>query len=511
MFGVTGSGKTEIYMQVIEEVIKRGKTAIVLVPEISLTPLMVSRFRKRFGNLVAILHSVLTPVQRYSEWKRLRDSKALIAVGPRSAVFAPLENLGIIIVDEEHDSSYKQDNEPFYNARDLAIMRGKMNNIPVILGSATPSVESFYNAKIGKYKYVELPERIRKRPMPEILLIDRRKEEKAKQAILSEELKDAIASELINDKQVIVLLNKKGHSRLILCSKCGFTLSCPHCSINLVFHSASNLAKCHYCNYKVVPPSLCPVCGSSTIKYKGVGIQKVQEELNKLYPNARIERLDRDIVRSHRKLHRIFNKLNMGEIDILIGTQMIAKGHDFPLITLVAVLEIDYLFSMSDFRISEKIFSLLEQVAGRSGRGDYPGKCIIQTYYPEHYVFKNLIEHNVKDFIKQELEWRKSLKYPPFYRMALVKVESSDSYLAFESAKKVANILRNFNSKVIIQGPAPAPIFKIKDIFRWQIILKAKKYKYLNNLLVNLIEREEKLIKSRKVKIKIDIDPHNFQ
>lgn len=504
LYGITGSGKTEVYMELIDRVVNNGKTAIMLVPEISLTPQIVDRFVTRFGNLIAILHSGLSDTERYDEYRKIMDGKVKIVVGARSAIFAPLKNVGLIVIDEEHTATYKQDNNPRYHARDVAILRGKYNNAPVILGSATPSLESFARAQKGVYKLLTLTIRAGGGHLPKVTLVDMKNEVKKGNFILSRLLTEKIKEKIKRREQVILLLNRRGYSSILTCRDCGSVLKCPNCDISLTYHKTSNTNRCHYCNYSIKNISKCPTCGSSNIKDYGLGTEKLEEELNKLF-DARVVRMDMDTT-SRKGMHeKIIEDFGNHKYDILLGTQMIAKGLDFPLVTLVGVINADTGLNIPDFRSSENTFQLLSQVSGRAGRSDLAGEVIIQSYNPEHYSIEFAKEHDYLKFYNAEMEIRKALSYPPYYYITLVNISSRDYELGFREANKIGDYLRkNLNSNTKVLGPSMANIFKINNIYHYQCIIKYKRDDKLNRVLTKL---DEIYKTNSKVDIAIDINP----
>ena len=504
LYGITGSGKTEVYMELIDKVINIGKTAIMLVPEISLTPQIVDRFVTRFGEDVAILHSGLSDYEKYDEYRKIMNGKVKIVVGARSAIFAPLENLGIIVIDEEHSQTYKQDNNPRYHARDVAILRGKYHNAPVILGSATPSLESFARANKGVYKLLTLTKRAGGGQLPKVKLIDMKNEVKKGNFILSKELTDKIKEKISKGEQVILLLNRRGYSSMLTCRDCGNVLKCPNCDISLTYHKSSNTNRCHYCNYSVKNVSKCPVCGSSNIKDYGLGTEKLEEELNKIF-KARVVRMDMDTT-SRKGMHeKIIEDFGNHEYDILLGTQMIAKGLDFPLVTLVGVINADSSLNIPDFRSAENTFQLLSQVSGRAGRSDLTGEVIIQSYNPEHYSIFLAKDHNYLKFYEEEMNIRKTLSYPPYFYITLVNITSRDYELGFSEANKIGDYLRkNVSDGTKILGPSMASVFRINNVYHYQCIIKYKKDDKLNNILLKL---DEIYKTNNKVDISIDVNP----
>jgi len=507
LHGITGSGKTEVYLQAIAEGLKAGKGAIVLVPEISLTPQTVERFKARFLGKIALLHSKLSPGERYDQWCRIHSGEAEIVIGARSAIFAPLKNLGLIVVDEEHETTYKQyDSAPRYHARDVAIIRAKFTNAVTILGTATPSLETFYNTSIGKSHYIHLPYRIDNRPLPQVEIIDMREEHKlGNRSIFSLRLKEAIEERLNKHEQVIIFLNRRGFATFIQCRDCGATMRCPNCEITLTYHFTDKTLKCHYCNFQKISPQLCPRCQGYNIQYYGTGTQKVEDELQRLFKKARISRMDLDTT-THKMAHdKILSSFKSQGIDILVGTQMIAKGLDFPNVTLVGVISADVGLNLPDFRASERTFSLLTQVAGRAGRGQIPGLVIIQTYNPQHPTILAAKKQDYHTFYAKEITFRKELSYPPFTHLANVIIKGKDEGETIKLAQVIGNNLRiyNQNKDILILGPAPCPLTKIKKEHRWQILLKGKP-KSMRELLKSTLEE---ISLPKHLKLSIDIDP----
>ncbi len=516
LHGVTGSGKTEIYIRCIQRILEMGKTAIMMVPEISLTPQTVERFRQRFGDRVAILHSGLSQTERYLEWKKVRDEKVSIAVGARSAVFAPFKNLGIIVIDEEHDGSYKQDSNPRYHARDTAVMRARDVNAIVLMGSATPSLESVQNTRLGKYKYLSLESRIGTRMLPIVSLLDMKRERKDFKnfAMLSGMLRSAIRVRLSRKEQVFLFLNRRGTARFVFCPDCGYVLECSHCSVTLTFHGTEDRLLCHYCNFKAQMPKQCVECNSKVIRFSGFGTQKLEEEVRKLFPNAQITRLDRDTTRGRDSFAAMHRNMNAGKIDILIGTQMITKGHDFPNVTLVGVVHADLSLNIPDFRSCERAFQLLTQVAGRAGRGEVPGKVIIQTNNPDHYMFEFVREHDVNAFHEKELKLRRQLNYPPFTRLVSIEIVSDNEASGKSASEKLGQALNRqakHHKGIEILGPSKAALYQIQNKFRWHLILRGQNMQALQDVLANNQELSElKSSSTGKVKLSIDVDPFNL-
>jgi primosomal protein N' (replication factor Y) len=485
LHGVTGSGKTEVYLTAIEAVLAEGRGALLLVPEIALTPAMAGQFFSRFGDRVAILHSAFTDVERSEQWRRIQSGGASVVVGTRSGVFAPVRNLGLIVVDEEHDGSYKQEETPRYNGRDVAIVRAQAAGACVVLGSATPSLESRYNAERGKYTLLELPGRIEARPMPTVELVDMREEflETRQQATFSRKLVEAIGVRLENGEQTIVLLNRRGFSSFVACRACGERVQCINCSLTLTFHKRDHRLLCHYCGYAEKVPSLCPKCSSEHIYFLGVGSEKVEEELHRAFPTARIARLDRDTVTGKRQYETILQDYREGNYDILVGTQMIAKGHDIPNVTLVGVVSADMGLGMPDFRAAERTFQLLTQVAGRAGRGSVPGIVLIQTINPDHYAVRMAAAQDYQAFYEKELNFRKMMHYPPFSAMANLLVRSEKKEMAMRMSTELGHLLTPSPEKLRVMGPAEAPVPRLKNEYRYQFLIKAASRKSLNELL----------------------------
>jgi len=499
LHGVTGSGKTEVYMEIIEKLMESGKNSIVLVPEISLTPQMLKRFKSRFGISIAILHSRLNETEKYDEYRRIARGEVSIVIGARSAIFAPLKNIGAIIIDEEHSSTYKQENNPKYNAIDVAILRSIHHKAIVILGSATPSLETYARAITGKYVLLELTARPNSQIMPNVELIDMSKEKK-RGTYFSNTLIESINKALENKEQIILLLNRRGHSSFITCSNCGYVAKCPNCDITLTYHKTSDMCRCHYCGYAIKKLDICPSCHEESIQNLGVGTEKIEEELNKLF-NARVVRMDFDTTTTKGAHEKIINDFGDYKYDILLGTQMIAKGLDFPNVTLVGVINADTSLMIPSFRSSENTFQLLSQVAGRSGRGTKSGVVIIQTFNPEHYAIKYAKIHDYKNFFKQEMFIRKQLKYSPYYYMTLVRIVGTDYEALKVESNKVATKLRTELKSSTILGPSIGSIFKVKNTYRFCIIIKYKKEDALYPVLTKLLD----YYKSNS-KIKIDID-----
>lgn len=502
--GVTGSGKTEVYMHIIKEVIDRGMQAIMLVPEISLTPQIVSRFRQRFNNEVAVLHSGLSDGERYDEYRKIKKGLVKIVVGARSAIFSPFQNLGVIIIDEEQVTSYKQENNPKYHTRDVALFRCKYHNCPLVLGSATPSLESYARAKKGVYKLLTLNKRANNKLMPEIRIVDMKKEIRNNYHNISLELENAIKEKLDKKEQIIILLNRRGYSSMLTCKDCGEVIKCPNCDISLTYHKTSNTLRCHYCGYGTKVQDRCPSCYGKSLTMYGLGTEKLEEELVKKF-NARVVRMDLDTTTSKKAHSKIIKDFLDQKYDILVGTQMIAKGLDFPNVTLVGVINADASLNIPDFRSSEYTYQLLSQVSGRSGRDKKEGIVIIQTLNPEHYSIKYAKDHDYDGFFNYEMSIRKKLGYPPYYYLTLIKILSRDYQLCMKEANKVGEFLRkNLPSDVIVLGPSIASTFKVNNIYHFQCIIKYKKEDDIKGVL-RTIDNIYKV--NTKVRIEMDIDP----
>ncbi len=513
LHGVTGSGKTEVYIRAMRFALDAGRSAMMLVPEIALTPVFSRRLRAVFGSDVAILHSNLSTGERYDEWRRIRRGDARIAIGTRSAVFAPLENIGLVIVDEEHDPSYRQHESPFYNARDVAVMRASLAAAIVVLGSATPAMESFYNAQSGKYTYLNLPERIGGRGLAEANLIDMRKVFKiaGKDLALSPELIDAIRETFAKGEQVIILLNRRGFSQFVLCRTCGETMKCKNCDITLTFHRGTDNLVCHYCNYREKSPRACPHCESMYLYFVGEGTEKLEHILARFFPQMRIARVDRDTMAHKGEMENVLLKFASGGLDMLVGTQMIAKGHDFPNVTLVGVISVDISLGLPDLRSAERTFQLITQVAGRSGRGKKAGRVLIQTYYPEHYALRFAKEQDYDGFYKEEIKFRQRLGYPPFSVLASIMIKHRVHARAMQNASILRRSLdaANIAKHCRILGPAPASLARLKNEYRIQIILKGATRRALRETLqIALADAESQGCDMRV--IYVEIDPVNL-
>ena len=539
LHGVTGSGKTEVYLQALAHALEQGKGAIVLVPEISLTPQTVERFKARFSSgklqtLVAVLHSHLSAGERHDEWHKIRQGRARIVIGARSAIFAPVEPLGLIIVDEEHEHTYKQEEAPRYHARDVAIMRGQMENAVVVLGSATPSMESYYNCKRGKYALLELPERVDDQKMPHVRVVDMRQAAHKEKGtpIFSPQLKEAIHQRLERKEQTILFLNRRGYSTSLQCPKCGFIANCPNCSLALTYHRIEQKLSCHICGHNEKVPSACPneKCKNPAIRFAGTGTQKVEDVLAKLFPNARVKRMDADAMKRKDDYRRILGDFRTGKIDILVGTQMIAKGLHFPNVTLVGIIYADLALHQPDFRAGERTFQLLTQVAGRAGRGDVEGEVFVQAFAPFHPAIQYARRHDFTGFYEQEVEFREQLKYPPVSRVALLTLKGRNEEKVKFSADHLRKVLESTVHSpqstaggaggksdsglktgdfrdLIISGPAPAPLPRAETFYRYQIMLRTRAMSKLSQSLAKIIGT---LALPEDVILTVDIDPVNL-
>ena len=509
LYGVTGSGKTEVYLRAIEEILNTGKEAIVLVPEISLTPQTTERFRARFGDYVSVLHSGLSDGERYDEWTKIYEGKVKMVVGARSALFAPFKNLGLIVVDEEHENSYKQDEAPRYHARDVAVMRGYCEKAAVILGSATPSLESFYNVEKGKYLLLKLTKRIDDRVMPKMLTVDMRAQaiSAAGASIFSKDLVAAIYDRVERGEQVIIFLNRRGYATHMSCSHCGYVAGCPECSIDYTYHRSKDYLSCHICGSVIRAPQHCPSCNAPDIKYSGVGTEKIESIAAKLFPGARVKRMDSDTMTHKKSYETVLRSFRKGDIDILIGTQMIAKGLDFPNVTLVGIINADISLHIPDFRSGERTFQLLTQVAGRAGRGTIPGEVYIQTYTPFNEAIQYAVNHDYDGFYKEEIDIRKQLDYPPEGHLAIIRFTGEDDEKVLETAELFAKELEPIVSdKLMVSPVCPAPISKMKKKYRYMLMVRgninSRLKKYLNELIFHRY-------RSAAVYVYIDIDAVN--
>jgi primosomal protein N' (replication factor Y) len=514
--GVTGSGKTEVYMQVAAETLKQGKSVLVLVPEIALITQMERRFRARFGQRIAVLHSGLSAGERYDQWSRILQQKADIAIGARSAIFAPFPEVGLLIVDEEHDSSYKQENNLRYNARDLAVVRAKLNDCVALLGSATPSIQSCYNAVAKKFIQVNLQQRIESRPLPDIKIVDLRESlgYRGVQRFITPVLQQAIKDTLDHNQQVLLFLNRRGFANFALCQSCGQPQRCKHCDISLTYHQKANAFKCHYCGFSRAATSRCDICGSSKIRKLGLGTEKIETTVHKLFPDARVARMDRDTTSRKGAIVKLLKGLKDQTIDILVGTQMVAKGHDFPNITLVGIICADLSLNFPDFRAGERTFQLLAQVAGRAGRGSFPGRVILQTHNPEHFSILAARDQDFNSFYHQEITFREALNYPPFSRMIQLKISGKDPALTRNYAHQLGDrcrTLKTSNSSlygtVEIMGPIESSLTKVARRYRWQILLKGRYARALHKFASRLLAENSTVFHNSRVRVVIDVDP----
>jgi len=514
--GVTGSGKTELYLQLIQYVIENGRQAIVLVPEISLTPQMVERFKSRFGDNVAVLHSRLSLGERYDQWRLIKEGKISVAVGARSAIFAPFSKLGIIIIDEEHESSYKSETTPKYRAAEIAQRRCKYHNSVLLYGSATPSVETYYRAVKGEIDFIELKERANRMELPTVHVVDMRKElDEGNRSIFSRKLKQEIEKAIKQGQQTMLFLNRRGYASFVLCRNCGYVVKCINCNISLTYHAFDERLICHYCGYTIKSPRQCPECGSKYIRHFGTGTQKVEEEIKKEIPGCSVIRMDMDTTtckNSHEEILQAFRDQN---INIMVGTQMIAKGHDFPNVTLVGVLAADSMLNIGDFRASERTFQLITQVAGRAGRGEIPGRVVIQTYNTEDFSIVSACKHDYTGFYDQEILLREKLGYPPFKNIALLIISGVNDRVAFSSAKEVKKLIeKEFsvlgNASAEVLGPSRSPLAKIKNRYRWRIVIKCRDEDILINILSKVSDEFHKNRGRNAVELSVDINPLNM-
>ena len=509
--GITGSGKTEVYLQTIDHFLKLGKTAIMLVPEISLTPQITNRFIARFGDKVAIMHSGLSDGEKYDEWRKIKSGKAQVVVGARSAIFAPVENLGIIIIDEEHETSYKQDSSPRYHARDIALLRAKWHGARLVLGSATPSLETRARAMRGVYELLLLTKRANEAAiLPEIKIIDMRSEISDQSANFSQSLLTKIKEKIDKDEQVILMLNRRGYSSFVMCRECGFVVDCPNCDISLTLHMDTRTLNCHYCGHVEGIPQTCPNCHSRKIRYYGSGTQKVEEELREIMPEARVLRMDVDTTRTKNAHEKILEKFGNHEADILLGTQMIAKGLDFPNVTLVGVINADTGLNLPDFRASERSFELLMQVAGRAGRADKKGEVLIQTFNPHHYAIEMTKAQDYEKFYEMEMRFSRELSYPPYYFTVQVLVSHQDEEVAIQKSYEIAQLLKqNLTEKAKILGPTARPIARTHNLYHYQILVKYRFEEELESALNQVLELTQ-LRDNKNLRVLIDSEPQNF-
>lgn len=514
LHGVTGSGKTEIYLKLIEKELNLGRQGIVLVPEISLTPQMIRRFVGRFGDTVAVIHSGLSDGEKYDEWRRIRQGKAKVAVGARSAIFAPFNNLGIIIIDEEHEHTYKSEIRPKYDAREVAKKRCEIEGCKLLLGSATPTIESYYRAQKGllDYNLVSLQKRVNQKPMPTIEIVDMREElKKGNKSIFSENLKNDILNTINENNQIILFLNRRGYSTFVSCRNCGYVVKCPNCNISLTYHAKGNYLSCHYCGYSMINPKTCPNCNSNYIRYFGIGTQKVEREFQNNFGILNVLRMDADTTARKNSHKIILDDFRNRKSDVLIGTQMIGKGHDFPDVTLVGIITSDTYLNMPDFRAAEKTFQMITQAAGRAGRGDKTGRVIVQTYSPEHYSLLHAKYHDYVGFYNEEIKLRKEMNYPPFSHIGNIIIsgfnEKTVERVAKDAGKTLLVIVKEIKN-VEIWGPASAPLSKIKNKYRWQIVLKTEKENQLIEIMTKF--NNSKICSNNNISIAIDINPLNM-
>lgn len=497
LHGVTGSGKTEVYIRAAEAALAAGKGALILVPEISLTPQLFTRFRRRLGEEVALLHSAMARQERYGQWRKIAAGDMRVVIGARSALFAPIKDLGLIVVDEEHEPSYKQSDGLRYNARDMALVRGRLEGATVVLGSATPSVETYYNASRGRISLLRLRKRVDDRPLPTVEVVDL----KGQKGVLSDPLKEALRETVSRGEQALLFLNRRGFAPVMTCRECGEPLRCNYCSVTLTYHASSQSLLCHYCGFSLPVPQICPRCGGKRISSVGFGTERVVEEVKRLLPRAQIARMDSDTVATRKDYEALLKALADGEIDVLVGTQMIVKGHDVPQITLVGVICADVALNLPDFRAPERTFQLLSQAAGRAGRGNREGRVIVQTFLPSHYAVLKASKHDFEGFFDQEIALRRELLYPPFCRLIQVRFIGADLRQVKVRAREVAQALEGGDFQVL--GPAPAPLSLLRGRWRWQLLLKGRSYTAMREALREAIPRGER----RGVRVEVDVDP----
>lgn len=518
LHGITGSGKTEVYIKAIKHALKNNLNSMVLVPEISLTPQLIERFRKSFGDKISVLHSAQLGSERFAEWQDIYENKARVVIGVRSAIFAPLRHIGLIVIDEEHETSYKQDSNLLYNARDVAIMRAKFNSCPIVLGSATPQIESYHNIYKKNYDLLNLPKRIRGSVLPEVTIVDMKEESKefGEKPIISALLRDEIEINLSRNLKTILFLNRRGFASLVLCKFCGNILKCPNCSVGMTYHNRDKSLVCHYCSLTTKFSTRCSICREDGIITLGIGTQKVEEEIKNSFPDAKVLRMDSDTTKTRGSHDIFFKKFRDEDVDILIGTQMITKGLDIPTVTLVGVIYADLSLNLPDFRAAERTFQLVTQVAGRAGRGSNPGKVIVQTFNPDHYSILLSKNQDFLNFYNQEIEYRKELNYPPFSRLANIRINGEQERQVIQTAKMIAENILKYSKKnlelandIAILGPSACPIEKKSNRYRWQIIIKSKSSRSLSTigkLVAHYINENP----SKHIRIKVDIDPISF-
>ncbi len=511
LHGVTGCGKTEVYLRAAEKTLNTGRDVLVLVPEIALATQLEAHFVSRFGEQVILLHSGLSTGERFDQWSLAAKGQARIVIGARSAVFAPLSNLGLIVVDEEHDNAYKQEDGLRYHGRDLAILRARYSKAVVILGSGTPAITSFASAQSGKFTLLRMTKRVENRPLPTVTLVDLRdKKDKIRGEALGKKLKKELERNLQQKKQSILLLNRRGFSSIYLCRDCGEPVQCRHCHVSLTYHKKKQQLVCHYCGYSLRENVICARCNSTELTPVGFGTERVEIELQESFPEARIARIDSDTAADRRKFHRILQKMHAQEIDILIGTQMIAKGHDFPNVTLVGIVWADGGLSMPDYRGAERTYQILSQVSGRAGRGDSPGRVVVQTMRPEHYAIELARDHNYEQLYHREMEIRSNPRFPPYLRMVNLKISGSSEVKVQQVAMKLAQLCRGAaKGRVEVLGPAPSPIDRIRDRYRWQVLLKGSEQAAIHTLCRQIIENQQRLAKG-DIRIAIDVDPESM-
>jgi primosomal protein N' (replication factor Y) (superfamily II helicase) len=516
LHGVTSSGKTEVYLQAIEKAVREGGCAIVLVPEISLTPQTVARFRSRFAEMVGVYHSRLTLGQKYDLWRRVRSGECRIMVGARSAIFTPFENLRVIVVDEEQETSYKQDSTPRYHARDVAVVLGRNRKAVVLLGSATPSIETYFNAQNGKYGLLVLPERIDRRPLPEVRVVDMTREAKENQStdIFSTHLRTALEETLARGEQALLFLNRRGFFSFALCMSCSTVVRCAHCDVALTHHKPRNVLVCHYCSRECGVPKRCPECDSAGLSLVGIGTQRIEEHVAELLPEARVIRMDLDTTRRRNAFIDAWRSIEQGEVDIILGTQMIAKGFHLEQVTLVGVPLADVSLFQCDFRSAERAFSMLTQVAGRAGRGEKPGHVLIQTYVPYHYAIQYAQTHDYRGFYDKELQVRRTLRFPPHFRLVSVLASGRNLDQTVEHIRSLARHLQNAafrtNDAVMVLGPAPAPIGRINDLYRWRLFLRGTDPRQMRQVLRDALARHAELPGKSAVQLVVDVDPQDL-
>ncbi|MBW2137039.1 MAG: primosomal protein N' [Deltaproteobacteria bacterium] len=517
LHGVTGSGKTEVYYRAIRHAMDLGKQALFMVPEIALAVYLEGIFRSRLGERIAILHSDLSEGERYDQWMRITRGEVDLVIGARSAIFAPLPRLGLIIVDEEHDGSYKQEEAPRYQARDVAVIRGRQEGALVLLGSGTPSVQSYYNAVTGKYQLLTMPERVEQRPMPSVRFVDMKDVATDGDAIISPALREALDKTLETGNQIIIFLNRRGFNRIYLCGQCGKALRCRNCDVALTHHLRGNRLMCHYCGYRIQSPERCPNCNAEGLKAYGFGTEKLEQRLKELYPDKVIARMDRDSVRRKGEAFRILKRFRRQEVDIIVGTQMITKGYDFPNVTLVGIVAADLSLGFPDFRAGERTFQILAQAAGRTGRGEQGGAVIVQTFNPDHYAIATAKDHDYESFFQREIDLRKQLRYPPFSHLACIRFQGNSkgateraTHLVSQELMEILGKWRKGGDEVQVLGPAESPLSRLKGKYRWQILIKSKAPGLRNHLLKGIERSSKSILRSTGVSMMIDVDPYHM-